>query len=160
MEQTILPILGDTEHTVTTEIQSCNDITAAAGVTLEHHQIVTLQEGQKHILRQTGRVEFGSGILKELILKIYNSPYITPENYEETLFELQDAFYQLKNTVHDRLDDKELLTAITTIFNRYSHGAVEPICDLSEKALLDFCRNGKDPFATSTKGVCNDDSWK
>lgn len=159
MKQIIIPISGDKENAVAAEIQNCNSVTAAAGVTLEPNQIAALQAGQRHILNQTDRVEFGNGILKELILQIYQSPYITPENYEETLFDLQDTFYQLKNTVHDRLSDKELLTAIVTVFNHYSHGAIKPICDLSEKELLDFCCNGKNPFTAVIREE-NDDSQR
>lgn len=78
------------------EIKKCNEMTIKYGVTLSDTQIENLINKRFESLKATGRVEFGDGVLKELIEAFCDSPYIMQENYEETLEELQDIFYFLK----------------------------------------------------------------
>ena len=70
------------------EIKKCNEMTIKYGVTLSDTQIESLINKRFESLKNTGRVEFGDGVLKELIEAFCDSPYILQENYEETLEEL------------------------------------------------------------------------
>ena len=63
-------------------------------------------------LKKTGRIEFGEGILPKLIQRFLDSPYLIQNTYEETLTQLQELFYELKNETKEHLSDDELLTAI------------------------------------------------
>ena len=64
-------------------IKNFNEITMKYGVTLSDNQIESLINKRFESLRNTGRVEFGDGVLKELIEAFCDSPYIIQENYEE-----------------------------------------------------------------------------
>ena len=120
------------------EIKKCNEITMKYGVTLSDTQIESLINKRFESLKNTGRVEFGDGVLKELIEAFCNSPYIIQENYEETLEELQDIFYFFKGEAMEQIADDELIEFMKEYFNGECQGSIE--C-LSGTNLEELCRN-------------------
>ena len=120
------------------EIKKCNEITMKYGVTLSDTQIENLINKRFESLKNTGRVEFGDGILKELIEAFCDSPYIIQENYEETLEELQDIFYFFKGEAMDQIADDELIEFMKEYFNGECQGSIEY---LSGTNLEELCRN-------------------
>ena len=120
------------------EIKKCNEITMKFGVTLSDTQIENLINKRFESLKNTGRIEFGDGILKELIEAFCDSPYIIQENYEETLEELQDIFYFFKGEAMDQIADDELIEFMKEYFNGECQGSIEY---LSGTNLEELCRN-------------------
>lgn len=120
------------------EIKKCNEITMKYGVTLSDTQIESLINKRFESLKNTGRVEFGDGVLKELIEAFCDSPYIIQENYEETLEELQDIFYFFKGEAMEQIADDELIEFMKEYFNGECQGSIE--C-LSGTNLEELCRN-------------------
>ena len=108
------------------------------GVTLSDTQIENLINKRFESLKNTGRIEFGDGILKELIEAFCDSPYIIQENYEETLEELQDIFYFFKGEAMDQIADDELIEFMKEYFNGECQGSIEY---LSGTNLEELCRN-------------------
>ena len=121
----------------TRELLSCNDDTAAYGLQLTPQQARALLETRSAALRKTGRVELGGTILRRLILTFCDSPYLTPENYEETLHQLADAFYYFKSETQDRVGDDALLRYMKQSFDGPCHGSLEL---LTGTALPDMAR--------------------
>lgn len=120
------------------EIKKCNEITMKYGVTLSDTQIESLINKRFESLKNTGRVEFGDGVLKELIEAFCDSPYIIQENYEEILEELQDIFYFFKGEAMEQIADDELIEFMKEYFNGECQGSIE--C-LSGTNLEELCRN-------------------
>ena len=120
------------------EIKKCNEITMKYGVTLSDTQIENLINKRFESLKNTGRIEFGDGILKELIEAFCDSPYIIQENYEETLEELQDIFYFFKGEAMDQIADDELIEFMKEYFNGECQGSIEYF---SGTNLEELCRN-------------------
>lgn len=120
------------------EIKKCNEVTMRYGVTLSDTQIENLINKRFESLKSTGRVEFGDGILKELIEAFCDSPYIIQENYEETLEELQDTFYFFKGEAMDQIADDELIEFMKEYFNGECQGSIEY---LSGTNLEELCRD-------------------
>ena len=120
------------------EIKKCNEITMKYGVTLSDTQIENLINKRFESLKNTGRIEFGDGILKELIEAFCDSPYIIQENYEETLEELQDIFYFFMGEAMDQIADDELIEFMKEYFNGECQGSIEY---LSGTNLEELCRN-------------------
>ncbi|MGE4353396.1 MAG: DUF6323 family protein [Oscillospiraceae bacterium] len=117
------------------ELLSCNQMTARFGLALSGPQIQTLAEHHFYALQNTGRVEFGEGILKKLIYAFCDSPYLFQDNYENTLLALQDLFYDFKNESMDRLSDDELIEAMKTVFNNKAHGSLDYLSGASPETL-------------------------
>lgn len=120
------------------EIKKCNEVTMRYGVTLSDTQIENLINKRFESLKNTGRIEFGDGILKELIEAFCDSPYIIQENYEETLEELQDIFYFFKGEAMDQIADDELIEFMKEYFNGECQGSIEY---LSGTNLEELCRD-------------------
>lgn len=120
------------------EIKKCNEITMKYGVTLSDTQIESLINKRFESLKNTGRVEFGDGVLKELIEAFCDSLYIIQENYEETLEELQDIFYFFKGEAMEQIADDELIEFMKEYFNGECQGSIEY---LSGTNLEELCRN-------------------
>lgn len=122
------------------DLQTCNALTEKYGLALTPTQMRSLAERRVEALQATGRVEFGEGILKKLIFAFRDSPYLSQQNYEETLTELQDLFYQLKNETHDRLSDDELIEKMKAAFYGRAQGAlelIEPFLEPEEEARME-----------------------
>lgn len=127
------------------ELRACNDLTAHYGLVLSEQQIRNLTERRFEALQNTGRVEFGEGVLKKLVTAFCDSPYLTRENYEDTLWELQDSFYYFKNESMDRIPDDELIAFMKRHFDGICQGSLEY---LSGTSLEDLCRNTRYGYGT------------
>ena len=125
------------------ELRMCNEHTAAFGLVLTEADIGQLAQGHVDALRSTGRVEFGGGVLQKLVDAFRDSPYITQENYAQTLSELQEIFYYFKNESMDRLSDDELIGAMKEVFDVQAQGSLEY---LAGTALEELCRKTRGCF--------------
>lgn len=119
------------------QLRECNAFTTRFGLSLSDNQIRTLVESRSDALRATGRIEFGEGILKKLVYAFCDSPYVSQDNYEETLAELQEAFYYFKNESEDRFSDDELIGFMKAVFDGVAQGSLEY---LSGTSLENLCR--------------------
>lgn len=130
--------------TAESELRGCNEFTARYGLTLSEAQIQGLVERRFGALKDTGRIEFGEGILKKLIYAFCDSPYITQENYEETILELQDSFYYFKNESMDSISDDELIEFMKKVFDGRAQGSLDYLSGTSLEELCRYARNGWD----------------
>jgi hypothetical protein len=112
------------------EIKHCNQMSRRYGLALSELQIEALIEEHALALKHTDRIEFGSGILKDLIEVFCASPYILPDDYESTLAELQGMFYQCKNDSREEISDEELLETMRTLFDETAHGSLDYLEEL------------------------------
>jgi len=118
------------------DLAACNKASAPHGLSLTPEQVYALAERRVEALRETQRVEFGRGILVELVTAFASSPYLTAENYDSTLAELQDIFYHLKEESEEQVPDNELIDAMRHLFDNETHGVTETLETLSAAKLL------------------------
>lgn len=119
------------------EVLNCNDKSEEFGLALTKEDAEMLVQCRKTSLKEQRRVEFGGGILKELIDVFCDSQFLEQDSYAETLSELQDIFYLYKNESEDNLTDDELLTAMRELFEDICFG---DIAYLRETCLERFTR--------------------
>ena len=120
------------------ELKKCNELTIKYGLHLSDEQIAGLVERRFEALKNTGRIEFSEGILPKIIEAFCDSPYIMQQNYEDTLSELQDAFYFFKGEAMEQIADDELIEFMKIHFNDECQGSLEY---LSGTNLEELCRN-------------------
>ncbi len=120
-----LEILNKRKQIEITSIQKCNEITSKYGLTLNNSQISNLLEKRKETLKSTGRVEFRGNIIEKLIKEFCDSPYINQENYESTIYELIEIFYEYKNETMDLITDDELIGVMKRFFDGICKGDLE-----------------------------------
>lgn len=135
------------------EVRLCNEMSAPYGLTLTEQDITELVELRGRALHNTGRVEFGGGILPKLIRAFCKSPYIDSYNYAATLADLQDAFYYFKNESQDRFSDDELIDFMADVFSGQAHGSAEVLTTIS---LEELCRWARNDFR---EGFGEEDGW-
>lgn len=127
------------------ELLNCNEMTSRYGLTLSAQQIQNLVERRIQALKDTGRIEFDQGVLKKIITEFCDSPYITQDNYEETIIELQDSFYYFKNESIDLVSDDELISNMKHYFDGVCQGSLECLSGTSLEELCRAVRSGYEP---------------
>lgn len=115
MKLTMTPLLPDGQ--IAERILVCNSVSARFGLTLTRAQALELAHARSHALVETGRVEFSGGILEDLIFAFCDSPYITAEQYADTLQELIRLFYVFKSETLDQVPDDELIQLMKQAFD-------------------------------------------
>ncbi len=135
------------------ELRNCNELTARYGLALSEAQMQALVEGRFGALIDTGRVEFGEGVLKKLIYAFCDSPYVIQDNYEETILELQDSFYYYKNESMGLIADDELIGFMKIVFDGRAQGSLEYLTGTSLDELCRYARDGGyDPLDGGASG--------
>ena len=107
------------------EILKYNEISSAYGLTLTQKQAIELVQVRAEELKYHGRLEFGEGITGRLIEAFCDSPYITRQNYSETLCALTEIFYYYKNETEEYLSDEELVDYMKRYFNGSCKGSLD-----------------------------------
>ncbi len=134
------------------ELRECNEISQKFGLVLTEVEIEELVTCRMQALKSTGRIEFGGGILPKLVFAFCDSLYMESSIYEETLADLQDAFYYFKNESMDRFSDDELIEFMVTVFNGRAQGSAEYLTGTSLEALCRYAREGWDPYDAEDSG--------
>lgn len=100
-------------------------------------QAVMLAQHQAAALPDTGRIDFGGGVLKKLADAFCGSPYIQPADWANTLAELTTIFYALKNETRDLVGNDALIAAMAARFHTVG-GSLEA---LASTEPIRFLRN-------------------
>lgn len=124
------------------EVMRYNDQTAKFGLELTEEQAVALVETRMLSLKNTGRIEFGGGVIDKIIFEFCDSPYLTMENYEETLHGLIKTFYNYKNETLDLMSDEELIQYMKKSFDGICHGSLDLLSCLELDNLVRNLRSG------------------
>ncbi len=104
------------------QVQETNEYTLKYGLTLSEQDTALLLEEKKRVLREERRVEFGPGILPQIIYAFCDSSFLSQDNYVETLSRLQEIFYLYKNEMLDEITDDELLNFMREQFETVCYG--------------------------------------
>ncbi len=110
---------------VVREIMRCNDFTRKFSLSLTGEEVKALLLTRAESLKACGRIEFSGGVIIKLIRAFCDSPYITSENYAETLHELIECFYFYKNDTLDLCSDDEMIAFMENSFNGPCQGSVD-----------------------------------
>lgn len=140
----LTPLQGQMQTAAEQALRDCNEVSGRYGLTLSETEIRELAACRAQALKDTGRVEFGEGILPKLIDAFCDSPFLEPAEYAATLADLQDAFYYFKNESMDRFSDDELIELMVKVFNGRAQGSAEYLAGTSLEELCRYARDGWD----------------
>lgn len=119
-------------------LRDCNPYTSRFGLQLSEQEIGQLVENRKEVLEQTGRVEFGQGVIQKIVMEFADSVYLNQSDYVDILMELQECFYYYKKEAMEELSDDELIRLMKLYFEEICHGSVEL---LKTTMLENYCRD-------------------
>ena len=112
------------------KILACNKYTEKYGLLLTKQQAIALSQTHISALRENKRIEFRGGIVDKLILAFCDSPYISKNDYEDTIHDLINLFYELKDNTWETISDKDLIEFMKHSFNNYCHGSKELLYEI------------------------------
>lgn len=112
---------------------SLNELTQSRGLVLSPEQALALEQQRAAALEETGRLEMGQGILPELIYAFYDSTFLSPETYSETLNALTALFYRGKTAAREAVSDEALLKFLRREFDGACRGSLELLEDALEE---------------------------
>ena len=107
------------------KVMETNQYTQRYGLILKPEDAQIIVAERRNTLREQKRVEFGQGILPQLIYEFCDSGYISQSNYVETMIRLQEIFYLYKNETMDELTDNELVHFMKEQFETVCYGDLE-----------------------------------
>lgn len=140
-----------------TELLELNESTQSYGLSLTRLEIQQMLEERSRILRSYGRVELSMDVTKTLIESFAASPFIRQESYADTLNELHEIFYYLKNETEDRMGDRKLLDWMKTVFGEGCEGSLELLKGRLEEDAREFRRELQ---RSDSAQEGEDDDWK
>lgn len=111
-------------------IMALNEKTKEFGLILTEEQIENLVDVRKYSLMDNSLLEIGSSIIEDIILEFYSSPYISKIDYDETLYELVEIFYSLRNIFNYKVPDAYIIKAMREHFDTDAYGATELLIKL------------------------------
>ena len=104
------------------ELESCNRVIERYGLSLTTGDIQALVSGRIESLELSERVEFGGGVVKELVLAFAGSPFVSQESFVPTVLELQELFYEFKNESLEQVPDDDLIAKMRSLFDEVASG--------------------------------------
>ena len=107
------------------KVMETNQYTQRYGLILKPEDAQIIVAEPRNTLREQKRVEFGQGILPQLIYEFCDSGYISQSNYVETMIRLQEIFYLYKNETMDELTDNELVHFMKEQFETVCYGDLD-----------------------------------
>ncbi|HEX9061312.1 MAG TPA: DUF6323 family protein [Clostridia bacterium] len=123
------------------ELLSTNEKTKEFGLILTEKDTVEIITARNSALKSHGRVDLGIEVSLNLIESFYTSPFITGENYVDTLNELHEIFYYIKNETEDKLSDDKLIEIMTEYFENRCKGSLELLKGMLQAFAEDFRKN-------------------
>jgi hypothetical protein len=107
------------------QILETNEKAIEYGLYLTQTDALELIETRNEVLQQIGRIEIGSATISKLINAFYDSSFINQQEYSETLSELLEIFYYMKNESLELISDDDLIDLMKNYFENRCMGSLE-----------------------------------
>ena len=130
------------EKQIFNDISMCNEITSEYGLILHEEDVKEIIKTRNVALEKSGRIEFNGQIINKIITTFCDSPYISQNNYSDTINELVEIFYNYKNETLDYISDDELIEIMKEYFDSYCQGSLELLEGKVLYKIADNIRNG------------------
>ncbi|MDR0268605.1 DUF6323 family protein [Paenibacillus sp.] len=113
------------QEQVVSEILELNEKTKVYGLALKPQDVELMLAARSQVLCGYSRVELGIEVTKELIELFSASAFIRQEDYLDTLNELHEIFYDLKNETEDQISDMKLIHKMKEVFEEDCGGSLD-----------------------------------
>jgi ABC-type taurine transport system substrate-binding protein len=124
------------------QLLSLNEKSQEYGLTLTPEDAAALMQTRVQALNASGRVEIGSATVGRLAEAFCDSCWINQTHYAETLHELVELFYEMKNETEDRVSDAELIAFMKECFEDRCGGSLELLSGRELEKLAENVRFG------------------
>lgn len=126
---------------VKSEILDTNVKSAEYGLMLSEQDAQMILTADNDALSEQDRICFGESLAPKIIEKFMQSSYIAPSEYAETIAELIDIFYEVKEESYDLLTDEDIIDVMYNFFENESGGSLEVLRNRDMEELCRAVRN-------------------
>ena len=144
--QFFLPIDKMSKYTAIEQIIKINEKTYEYGLTLTYSDAVELIETRSISLSENGRVEIGSATIGKIIEAFCDSAFIIQQDYAETINQLVEIFYYIKNETLELISDDELIDLMKDYFENSCKGSLDLLKDRELEKMARNIRFGIDDY--------------
>ncbi|MDB3083806.1 hypothetical protein C4097_04435 [Clostridioides difficile] len=121
----ISPIILSSMHRGLKEIErnellETNEESKAYGLALSESDVKDIITSRNYTLKGYGRIELDIKTTKQLIENIYKSQFTNINDYLETINDMQEIFYYLKNETDDKICDNEIIELLDELYEKFS----------------------------------------
>lgn len=113
------------KETLIKDILDVNNESVRYGLQLNEEEVLDIVEYRNKVLKNYGRIDFGSEVIKNIINNFSSSPYIIQEEYALIINDLQEIFYHIKNISNDIIGDDDLIKIMEELYNNECGGSLE-----------------------------------
>lgn len=102
------------------ELLETNEESKAYGLALSESDVKDIITSRNYTLKGYGRIELDIKTTKQLIENIYKSQFTNINDYLETINDMQEIFYYLKNETDDKICDNEIIELLDELYEKFS----------------------------------------
>jgi len=129
-------------YAVVEQIVKLNEKSRQYGLLLSPTDALQLVETRSRSLLENGRIEIGGETLIKIIDAFYDSSFIMQDDYSDTLNELLEIFYYVKNETLELISDDELIEHMKIYFENRCKGSLDLLKDRELEKLANNLRYG------------------
>ena len=129
-------------YAVVEQIVELNEKSRQYGLLLSPTDAIQLVETRSRSLLENGRIEIGGETLIKIIDAFYDSSFIMQDDYSDTLNELLEIFYYIKNETLELISDDELIEHMKNYFENRCKGSLDLLKDRELEKLANNLRYG------------------
>ncbi|MDB0438676.1 hypothetical protein C4R89_03860 [Clostridioides difficile] len=120
----ISPIILSSMHQNLKEIEKnelleTNKESKYYGLVLSKADVKDIITSRNDTLKGYGRIELDIKVTKQLIENIYTSQFTNMDDYLETINDMQEIFYYLKNETDDKICDDEIIEILDELYEKF-----------------------------------------
>ncbi|MCC0650840.1 DUF6323 family protein [Clostridioides sp. ZZV15-6598] len=121
----ISPIILSSMHQNLKEIErnellETNKESKYYGLVLSEADVKDIITSRNDTLKGYGRIELDIKVTKQLIENIYTSQFTNMDDYLETINDMQEIFYYLKNETDDKICDDEIIEILDELYEKFT----------------------------------------
>lgn len=102
------------------ELLETNEKSREYGLALSESDVKDIITSRNYTLKGYGRIELDIKTTKQLIENIYKSQFTNINDYLETINDMQEIFYYLKNETDDKICDDEIIEILDELYEKFS----------------------------------------
>ena len=119
---------------IASQLVSLNDYTVQHGIVLSQKDCNEIAQVRAELLIENERIEMGVGAAQRIIEEFCDSGYVDQHTFKDTVEELLECFYTIKNETDDKVDDETVINFLKFAFEATGG-------DVSKIYMLDIFAN-------------------
>ncbi len=138
----ISPLVTTSRQRAINTLVSTNRLSQRHGLVLTEEDALQIIDARNEALKTMGRLEVGFEVINKIIRLFCPSPYINQTDYANTICELVEAFYYMKNETLEQIGDDDLIYIMRDLFDNRCFGSIELLTGRELEKLTAQIRSG------------------